>query len=57
MKPGDFTKGGHFIVLTGFDENGKVVVNDPNSRINSDKHCDVDVLVSQMKGIWKYSKK
>ena len=56
MKPGDFTKGGHFIVLTGFDENGKVVVNDPNSRINSDKHWDVDVLVSQMKGIWKYSK-
>lgn len=29
--PGEFTGGGHFIVLTGIDENGMVTVNDPNS--------------------------
>ena len=56
MKPGDFTTSGHFIVLTGFDDDGLVIVNDPNSRNNSDKHWEVDVLVSQMKGIWKYSR-
>lgn len=28
--PGLFTNGGHYIVLTGLDSNGKVYVNDPN---------------------------
>ncbi len=55
MAPGDFTKTGHFIVLTGIDANGKIVVNDPNSPKNSCKHWDVDSLVSQMKSIWTYS--
>ncbi|MBQ5446855.1 MAG: C39 family peptidase [Lachnospiraceae bacterium] len=54
MTPGDFTKSGHYIVLAGIDSNGKIIVNDPNSPRNSKKHWDVDVLVSQMKGIWKY---
>lgn len=31
MLPGDFTYSGHFIVLTGIDSEGRVVVNDPNS--------------------------
>lgn len=55
MTPGDFTKTGHFIVLTGIDSDGKIIVNDPNSPQNSKKRWDVDTLVSQMKGIWKYS--
>lgn len=29
MYPGDFTYTGHFIVLTGIDENGAITVNDP----------------------------
>lgn len=29
---GDFTSGGHFMVLTGIDENGMVSINDPASR-------------------------
>ena len=57
MKPGDFTTSGHFIVLTGIDDNGKVIVNDSNSRKNSDKHWDAKDLVSQMKGIWVFSLK
>ena len=55
MKPGDFTTGGHFIVLTGVDEAGLVIVNDPNSRRNSEKHWDAAVLAAQMKAIWLYS--
>lgn len=55
MSPGDFTKTGHFIVLTGIDSNGKIIVNDPNSPKNSNKHWDVNTLVSQMKSVWKYN--
>ncbi|MFR0790597.1 MAG: C39 family peptidase [Lachnospiraceae bacterium] len=38
MYPGDFTYTGHFIVLTGIDENGAITVNDPNSPANTKKH-------------------
>ncbi len=54
MRPGDFTDGGHFIVLTGIDENGEITVNDPNSLANSLKSWPADRLVSQMKGLWVY---
>ena len=55
MKPGDFTYTGHFIVLTGLDRDGRVRVNDSNSRINSAKSWDAQVLVDQMKAAWSYS--
>lgn len=55
MYPGDFTYTGHFIVLTGIDENGKIIVNDPNSRINSEKHWDMDVLLPQIRSLWIYT--
>jgi len=35
--PSDFTEGGHYIVLTGLDESGMVVVNDPYSVKNSER--------------------
>ncbi|MBD5545231.1 MAG: hypothetical protein HDR01_13620 [Lachnospiraceae bacterium] len=31
MYPGYFTYSGHFIILTGIDSNGNIIVNDPNS--------------------------
>ncbi|MCD8300602.1 MAG: C39 family peptidase [Clostridiales bacterium] len=55
MGPGDFTYTGHFIVLTGIDRNGKIIVNDPNSKINSKKHWEVSKLVPQIKSLWSYS--
>ena len=55
MKPGDFTYTGHFIVLTGLDGDGRVRVNDSNSRINSAKSWDAQTLVDQMKGAWSYT--
>ena len=54
MGPGDFTNSGHFIVLTGMDEDGKVKVNDPNSIENSQKSWDLEELVPQIKNLWVY---
>lgn len=56
MGPGDFTTTGHFIVLTGVKSNGDVIVNDPNSRKNSDKSWNLEEIMSQMKNLWVYSK-
>lgn len=55
MRPGDFTTSGHFIVLTGVDEEGKVTICDPNSRINSEKSWDVEELIPQIKNLWSYT--
>lgn len=55
MGPGDFTRSGHFIVLTG-TENGKIKVNDPNSTIRSNQLWDYDKIKSQIKNIWVFEK-
>ena len=55
MRPGDFTKGGHFIVLTGIDENGQVIINDPNSPYNSEIHWDMDRILPQIKQSWSFT--
>ena len=34
---------------------GKIIVNDPNSRINSRKKWDAKRLLDQMKGMWAFS--
>ena len=54
MRPGDFTTSGHFIVLTGV-EDGKIRVNDPNSKVNSEKLWDYDRLESQINNLWAFS--
>lgn len=51
MSAGDFTTGGHYILLRGYDENG-FFVNDPNRRSNSERQWDFDTLASQMKNLW-----
>lgn len=54
MGPGDFTTGGHFIILTGVDDDGMVTVCDPNSRNNSKRAWDVEELIPQIKNLWSY---
>lgn len=54
MKPGDFTTTGHFIVLTG-TEDGKIRVNDPNSRKRSGKLWDYDRLEYQINNLWMFT--
>lgn len=55
MGPGDFTTGGHFIVVTGYDEES-FTVNDPNSRANSEKHWTFRTLEPQIKNLWAMSR-
>lgn len=45
--PGDFTEVGHFFVITGFDEDGKLKINDPYSSVRSAKTWDVNTVVGQ----------
>ena len=55
MGPGDFTDAGHFLVLTGVDKNGDIILRDPNSVERTNRHWDLQKLMSQMKNLWDYS--
>lgn len=57
MGPGDFTTTGHFIVLTGINDQEEVTVNDPNNISRSNKKWDLDTITSQVKNLWAFSKK
>lgn len=54
MGPGDFTTTGHFIVIYGYDQDG-FLVNDPYSRIRSNRTWDYDTISGQIRGMWVYS--
>lgn len=53
--PGDFTTEGHFIVLTGVAE-GQFTVNDPNSRIKSQRLWSYETLEPQIRNLWAIGK-
>ncbi len=54
MRPGDFTTLGHFILLTGIKD-GKITVNDPNSKVRSSKLWDYETLEYQIKSLWSFT--
>ncbi len=54
MRPGDFTRTGHFIVLVGI-ENDKIKVNDPNSKKRSSKLWTYEELKTQIKNLWEFT--
>lgn len=56
MGPGDFTQEGHFIVLTGYT-NGRLKINDPFSKTNSEKEWIFSEIQEQINGMWIYSLK
>lgn len=55
MKPGHFTKGGHFIVLRGITADGKILVNDPASKNRSNQEWNVSIIANEAKGAWAYT--
>ncbi len=50
---GDFTTSGHYIVLSGI-ENNLIKVNDPNSIKRSNELWDYDRLKGQIKNLWEF---
>ena len=55
MGPGHFTKGGHFIVLSGITADGKIKVKDPNdsltkNHVNTD--FEVSLILRECKNMW-----
>ena len=55
MGPGTFTTQGHYIVLTGVDKDGNIIVNDPDSKEKSNKTWDIDIFMKETKDLWKFS--
>lgn len=55
MEPGDFTSTGHFIVLAGIDERGKLIVRDPNSPERTSATWDFDTVLGQCRNLWAYA--
>lgn len=55
MGPGDFTSGGHFIVLTGAKSDGTVQVNDSFSQKRSSRKWNLYDISDQIRDLWSYS--
>lgn len=55
MKPGDFTAGGHFIVIYGYDQDG-FLINDPNCVARSRQSWTYDQIGGQIKHLWVFEK-
>ncbi len=57
MGPGTFTRSGHFIVLSGITEDGRVYVNDPNdsdSKQFYNKTFSLPEVLSESKAAWAF---
>ena len=55
MGPGDFTRDGHFIVLTDYKD-GKFTVNDPNSPKRSARGWSYEEISNQIRNMWVFYK-
>lgn len=55
MGPGHFTTEGHYIILTGVTDDGRIIVNDSDSKKRSNQTWDVDVFLKEAKNLWAFS--
>ena len=53
MGPGDFTAGGHFVVVYGYDQEG-FLINDPNCVARSRQSWSYDRIDRQIKHLWVF---
>ncbi len=53
--PGDFTISGHFLVITGINDDGELTINDPYSVVRSAQTWDVDRVLSQSTAMYAFS--
>lgn len=51
MGPGDFTSSGHYIVMTDYVD-GKIKINDPNSKVRSEKLWVFEDIKDQINNLW-----
>lgn len=58
MAPGTFTKAGHFIVLRGITEDGKILVNDPNDNASKNfinRQFELSLILREAKNFWSFT--
>lgn len=53
MQAGDFTIGGHFVVIYGYDVEG-FLINDPNCVARSTRHWTWEEIGDQIKHVWSF---
>lgn len=46
---------GHYLVVTGIDKDGKLVIYDPYSAVHSQQTWDADFILGQTKGLYAFS--
>ena len=56
VHPGKFTTVGHIVLITGVDENGNFVINDPNSYTRTLKKWSYEELKTEIVAMWEFSK-
>ena len=57
LGPGQFTEHGHFFVLAGLADDGKVIINDPYSATRSSQTWDCELIASEAVELFAYSLK
>lgn len=56
VRPGKFTTVGHIILITGVDDEGEFIINDPNSYTRTLKKWSFDELRTEIVAMWEFSK-
>lgn len=54
LDTGYFTTGGHFFVLAGLTDDGKVIINDPYSVVRSSQTWDADFIATESIAMFSY---
>jgi hypothetical protein len=53
--PGVFTEYGHYVVITGLNQDGTVIMNDPYSEERSNRTWDIKTIVEESQALYAYN--